>query len=192
MLLRRAGFNNRCICERAILHEGVVMNECIDILKYMLLRDQPDKLDDDNKKRRMMTITSKKNYYVEDIRFKDSISKKLAEDKKLSEDEKSTVMNNIVFTNSREDIWYGKTPLPLRIHQMDIIKSDTVCNLSDINKSQAISVQDLECVCGTCMGIGLSKPNKEGCPCKDFIHARPFATTTIIRITIPSNTVFST
>ena len=105
----------------------------------MLTRDQPDKLDDDNKKRCMMTIPSRKHYYVEDIRFKDSISKKLAED------EKSTVMNNIVFTNSRYDIWYGKTPLPLRIHQMDIIKSDTVCNLSDINKSQAISVQDLEC-----------------------------------------------
>ncbi len=128
-----AGHNNKCICERAISHEGVVMNECIDILKYMLTLDQPEKLDDNNKKRRMMTITSRNHYYVEDIRFKESITNKLAEE------DKSAVTENIVFTNSRDEIWYGKSYLPRNIHQMDITKSETVCDLTDLNKPQLVN-----------------------------------------------------
>ncbi len=49
-------------------------------------------------------------------------------------------MGNIVFTNSREEIWYGKTPFSRSIYQMDIIKSDTVRNYQIlINHKQLVS-----------------------------------------------------
>ena len=49
-------------------------------------------------------------------------------------------MGNIVFTNGREEICYGETHFPRRIHQMDIIKSDTVCNNQIlINHKQLVS-----------------------------------------------------
>ena len=49
-------------------------------------------------------------------------------------------MGNIVFTNSREEIWYGKTPFSRSIYHMDIIKSDTVRNYQIlINHKQLVS-----------------------------------------------------
>jgi len=41
--------------------------------------------------------------------------------------------------------------------------------------------QDFECFCGTCMGTGLDKPNKEECSCKGFTNPSIYTATRVLQ-----------
>jgi len=89
-----------------------------------------------------MTETKSHHYYVVDERLRENYSK-----------EKSEVLEKIIFTNRRENIWYGCNPLPNTVHQISITKAETKYFLSTMDQDQDLRVQTFECFCTVCQTI---------------------------------------
>ena len=89
-----------------------------------------------------MTETKSHHYYVVDERLKDTF-----------DNEDSEVLEKIIFTNRRENIWYGCNPLPSTVHQISITKAETKYKLATMNQDQNLRVQTYECFCTVCMSI---------------------------------------
>ena len=143
-----AGYNIKMYCERGILRHGQVLNDAFDVMKYSYERPQPQALDDNAPKRRMMTETSSHHYYVVDIRFKEKYEKQYPPDET---GKREGIFDNIIFTNSAQEIWHADPALPRVIHQIDIRKSESFADLTSIGSGQEINIQDYECFCIACM-----------------------------------------
>lgn len=144
-------------------------------MKYSYERPQPQQaLDDNDPKRRMMTETNSHHYYVVDIRFKEKFEKQYPPDET---GKREGIFDNIIFTNSAQEIWHADPALPRVIHQIDITKSESFGDLTSIGSGQEINIQDFECFCMPCM-----KGAWDTCSSVDLTKRRKM---TVIRVAPP-------
>ncbi len=133
-----AGYNNMSHCETRIRGGEVIVDKGVDVLKILMARSQPTKLNDDDPKRRMMTESGKTSFLVADKRLE-----------KNYENESLDVKDQIMYTDRRNEIWLGANPLPMAVHQMSSNEDTTTYRLVDKDKEVTLKVQNYECFCGT-------------------------------------------